>query len=107
MVAKFVERSFQRHRVFSISSSYERADHFEEFDQFYHFKRRESEGFERRRREEEEKKERRREEEEIKQGDHRGFSSGVIPFKLLVVVVEVVGVVKVVSCVVLLMLLKL
>ncbi|KAH0739491.1 hypothetical protein KY290_038196 [Solanum tuberosum] len=59
--------------------------------------KRESEGFERRRREEEEKKGRRREEEEIKQGDHRGFSSGVIPFKLLellkllvVVVVEII-----------------
>jgi len=33
-------------------------------------------------REEEEKKKRRREEEEIKQGDHRGFSSGVIPTKV-------------------------
>ncbi|WMV44752.1 hypothetical protein MTR67_038137 [Solanum verrucosum] len=72
MVVKLVERSFQRHRVCSIPSSYERGS-------FYPILKERKLGFLRVK-----KRERREEEEEIKEirQDHRGFSSGVIPIKV-------------------------
>uniref|UniRef100_M1CYK5 Late blight resistance protein n=1 Tax=Solanum tuberosum TaxID=4113 RepID=M1CYK5_SOLTU len=84
MVAKFVERSFQRHRVCSIPSSYELI-----FGSFYPILKEKELGFlrvkKRRTREKREEEEKKEESNKSRQ-DHHGFSSGVIPIKLLLVV---------------------
>ncbi|WMV60166.1 hypothetical protein MTR67_053551, partial [Solanum verrucosum] len=89
MVSKLVERSFQRHRVCSIPSSYERVMIFESwavgreliFGSFCPILKEKELGFKRRRREEGEEGEKKEEINKICQ-DHCGFSSGVIPIKV-------------------------
>ncbi|KAH0675252.1 hypothetical protein KY285_023053 [Solanum tuberosum] len=84
LVAMFVERSFQRHRVCSIPSSLI-------FGSFCPILKEKELGFlrvkKRRRREEGEEEEKKEKIKKIRQ-DHSGFSSGVIPIKLLVVLLK-------------------